>query len=71
MILELARKDGIEISEGSFIPEELAEADEVFVTNSLIEVVPVSRIDGRAISGAPGPITRRLAGLYGGLTAAF
>jgi branched-chain amino acid aminotransferase len=40
-------------------------ADEAFVTGTLGGVTPVGRIDGRLIGdGRPGPLTRRLAGLY-------
>jgi branched-chain amino acid aminotransferase len=36
-------------------------ADECFLTGTAAEVVPVTRIDGRAIgTGTPGPITHRL-----------
>lgn len=43
----------------------LHKADEVFLTNSLIEIMPVARID-RAIvgDGKPGLITKKLAFLY-------
>jgi branched-chain amino acid aminotransferase len=40
---------------------ELYNADEAFMTSTLKEVIPVTRIDGRLIgTGRPGPITRRL-----------
>ena len=36
-------------------------ADECFLTGTGAEVIPVTKIDGRAIgSGEPGPITRKL-----------
>lgn len=64
MVLELAGSEKLKTVEGRFPPSVLAEAQEVFVTNSLIGIVPVTRIDGREISANPGPVTRRLAGLY-------
>ncbi|MFQ5457366.1 MAG: aminotransferase class IV [Myxococcota bacterium] len=40
---------------------DLAEAPEVFLTNAIREVVPVTRLDGRRIGGGrPGPFTRSL-----------
>lgn len=41
--------------------EELFSADEVFITSSFKDIVPVVEIDGRTIgSGMPGPITKDL-----------
>lgn len=42
---------------------ELLEADEVLVTSTMMEVVPVARV-GRHRIGRPGPVTRRLAASY-------
>jgi branched-subunit amino acid aminotransferase/4-amino-4-deoxychorismate lyase len=40
-------------------------AQEVFITNSLIGVMPVREIDGKAFGkSCPGPITARLSGMY-------
>ena len=45
--------------------DELAQADEAFLTNSIIEVVPLTEINGHAIGdGRPGKITNRLLGAY-------
>lgn len=42
-------------------PADVAAADEVFITSSLREVLPVVRVDGAVIgAGRPGPITRAL-----------
>jgi aminodeoxychorismate lyase len=66
LTLELAGKDNLKCEEGRFPPSVLKEAREVFVTNSLIGIVPVTRIDGREISHSPGPVTHRLAEMYRG-----
>lgn len=43
----------------------LFSADEVFLTNSLVEIVPVTKFEGEAIGkGIPGPITRMLHEAY-------
>jgi branched-chain amino acid aminotransferase len=45
--------------------EELAEADEIFLTGSVREIMPVSNVDGVAIGGGGcGPVTRRLMGVF-------
>ena len=38
---------GIEVKEGLFTKDELLSADEVFVTNSIQEIVPLNCIEGR------------------------
>jgi branched-subunit amino acid aminotransferase/4-amino-4-deoxychorismate lyase len=40
---------------------ELFDADEVFISSSIREVLPVVRIEGKAVGGGmPGPLTQRL-----------
>lgn len=59
--LAVAQKAGFPVSELSLKETDLYAADEVFLTGSTIEVLPVARIDGRRIgAGAPGPVTRSL-----------
>ncbi len=65
VILALCRRAGIPAAERRVSPQELKSADEVFLTHSPNEVVPVTRIDGRKIgTGRPGPITLRLEQAY-------
>lgn len=55
----------IKIEERRVLPGELFSADEVFATNSLFEVIAVTRLNRRRIgAGQPGPITRQLAASY-------
>ncbi len=67
-VLELAGELKIPIREERLTLPELLEADELFLTNSMIELVPVVRI-GRQTIGTekPGDITRQLAVAYGRL----
>ncbi len=45
----------------SGLVDELFQTQEVFLTNSLIEIMPLTEIDGKSIgSGRLGPVTRRL-----------
>jgi branched-chain amino acid aminotransferase len=47
---------------------ELCGANEAFLTNSLIEVMPLTSIDGKPVgNGKPGSITERLRSEYKGL----
>jgi len=69
-ILELAAADGIPCTVGDFSLTQLYNADELFVTGTMGGMTPVVSVDGRIISdGAAGPVTKRLTGLYAGLTA--
>lgn len=69
-VLPLAEQIGLETVEGRFLWKELSDAEEVFLTNSIREVVPVNRlyeIDGsfRQVGGGQvGDWTRKLIGLY-------
>jgi D-alanine transaminase len=61
LVLELARKEGLSADERFVSREELLGAEEVFLTSTTIEVLPVIRVDGQAVgSGKPGPVTLKL-----------
>jgi branched-chain amino acid aminotransferase len=61
-VIEIAREAGIPVREVRFPRERLYEADEAFISSSIKEVFPITRVDGRKIgSGKAGPITRKLA----------
>lgn len=45
LVIRLAVQNSIAVREGEFGPEELSGASEVFITNSTMEVMPVSRVD--------------------------
>lgn len=64
IIVELASQNGIESEEGTYGPETLKEADEVFVTNSLLTLVPVTIVIGLFKKPEPGPMTKKLYSLY-------
>jgi branched-subunit amino acid aminotransferase/4-amino-4-deoxychorismate lyase len=52
-VIELAPAAGYEVEEGTFGLERLLGADEVFLTSSVREVMPVSSVDGRAVGLGP------------------
>lgn len=65
LVLDLARREKIETRERLIQPNELFDADECFITNTTIEIMPASTIDGRHVgNGKPGPITAALHKAY-------
>lgn len=65
IVMDLATDAGLKVSETLIRPEQLLEADEVFLTNSTHEVIPVSSIDEKSIGeGSAGKVTTRLAQAY-------
>jgi D-alanine transaminase len=64
-VLALAEREGLEVEERSFTPEEAYEAGEAFITSASTFVYPVVKIDGRILgNGAPGPVATKLRQLY-------
>jgi branched-chain amino acid aminotransferase len=60
-IIELAPQIGLSVEFSSLLPADLMAADEVFLTSSMREILPVVRVDDAAIGNAkPGPVTRKL-----------
>jgi branched-chain amino acid aminotransferase len=65
VVLDLAREIGIPVVEGLFEMDEISRADEMFLTSSTREVVPVTRVEGKPVGNAqPGPVTVRLLDAY-------
>ncbi|MBW4838566.1 MAG: aminotransferase class IV, partial [Paenibacillaceae bacterium] len=76
VVLELTAEKGIPTEEGLYTWDELLDADEVFLTNSIQELVPVTELavpgkqGGRELqrhrvgTGHIGPVTERLLGEY-------
>jgi branched-chain amino acid aminotransferase len=65
VVLDLAREMGLQVIEGFFDLDEISQADEMFLTSTTREVVPVARVDGRLIGGGkPGPLTLMLLSAY-------
>ncbi len=64
-VLELARAHGIRAEEKTLYKEDFFNADEIFYTNSSSEIVPVTKLDGRAVGpGRPGQLTLKLLSHY-------
>jgi branched-chain amino acid aminotransferase len=65
VVLDLAREMGIEVTEGLFDIDAIERADEMFLTSSTREVVPIAGVEGKPVgNGQPGPITLKLLRAY-------
>ena len=61
IVMTLAREEEIIVEEGHYRMAALREADECFLTNTTMEIMPVTTIDAAPVgNGIPGPLTRRL-----------
>ena len=68
-VLELAGRMGLEVVEGLLPRSEIENADEMFLTSTTREIVPIVRVNdnagGRIVgNGKPGPVTRALRDSY-------
>jgi branched-chain amino acid aminotransferase len=64
-VIELANRLGIKVVEREAQLEELMRADEAFLTNSLIELMPLTRVNDKPIGqGKTGKVTRKLLVAY-------
>jgi branched-subunit amino acid aminotransferase/4-amino-4-deoxychorismate lyase len=64
-VLEIARAWNIKTAERQVELKELSEAEESFVTNSILEIMPLTWFDGKPIgSGMAGQLTKKLMAAY-------
>jgi len=60
-VIEIAKREGMEVREEFLTIYDLFEADEVFLTGTAAEVIPLVRVDSRKIGcGTPGPVTLQI-----------
>jgi D-alanine transaminase len=65
LILGLAGRAGLTVREAHLRREDLTKIDELFLTGTTSEVLPVIRIDDKPVGkGTPGPVTRKLQEVY-------
>jgi branched-chain amino acid aminotransferase len=73
VVIELAEALGIDVAESDVRLEDLEQFDEAFLTNSVMEIMPLVSVGdeaGQAVtigSGKPGKITRQLMSAYRGM----
>ena len=60
--IDIADREGIPVTEGSFTPDDLRNAEEAFITSTTREIRPVETVDGIDIGG--GPVTTLLRRAY-------
>ena len=64
-IMDVAEEAAVPVEAGVLLDEDLFAADEVFLTSTTREIVPIVRVDDRVIAnGVPGPVTKRLLQVY-------
>ena len=73
-VIELASELGISVARREVQVEELLQADEAFITNSLLELMPLAEVDGKPIGGESEKgkrheVTERLITGYGAVVA--
>lgn len=65
LILEIAANDGLDCAEADISMQMLREAEEIWVTSSTKEILPVTRLDGLPVgNGKPGPVWRDMLDRY-------
>jgi branched-chain amino acid aminotransferase len=69
VVMDLAQKNGLVVSEPNLTRHDLFNADECFLTGTGAEIIPVVKIDGRVIGrGKPGAMTEKLVAQFRQLT---
>ena len=65
LVLELAAANNVAYEVRNIAETELARADEIWITSSSREILPVTTLNGQPVSnGRPGPVFKRMHGLY-------
>jgi branched-subunit amino acid aminotransferase/4-amino-4-deoxychorismate lyase len=60
-VFEIASKNSIEFIEKNLYISDVLDADEVFLTNVIMQIMPVSRIEKHIVGdGKPGSVTKKL-----------
>jgi branched-chain amino acid aminotransferase len=64
-VIDLCAEEGITCKEEPMTLFEVYNADEMFLTGTAAELIPVNSVDGRKIgTGKAGPITKKLLAKY-------
>ena len=72
IVLQLAKEQNIPVAEGRFTPTQLYQSDECFVTNTSMEIMPVTSVNHTPIGGGkPGSLTQMLRKLFSGTRERF
>jgi len=64
-VLKIAKRLNMKLSEQRITPKSLASADEIFITSTLKDVMPVAKLDGKPVGKiVPGPLTTTISSAY-------
>ena len=61
-VIEIAKNEGFKVIERDIFPDEISNAEEIFLTGSAVEVTPVGKIDNQNFK--VGDITTKISSLY-------
>ncbi len=65
LVVELMDRHGVAYEERAFTEQQMIDAEEVWITSSTNEIMPVSRINDHAVAqGRPGPVFQRMYDLF-------
>lgn len=65
VVIELAEKNGIEVQQRDVVVNDIMTAEEIFLTNSIMEVMPVRQFEGHLVNeGSPGEMYKLLSEKY-------
>jgi branched-chain amino acid aminotransferase len=64
IVLEVGPQAGVPVEERTLFPEDLHAADEVFVSSTNRNLIPVVEISGRKIADGSGPFMEKLEGIF-------
>lgn len=65
LVVELAQQHGLPVMESAIPEPSLRAAEEIWLTSSTKEILPVTRLDERVVGeGRPGPVWQRMFDLY-------
>ncbi|HID61280.1 MAG TPA: aminotransferase [Anaerolineae bacterium] len=61
VVIGLCADIGVPVREASILEHQLGEAEELFLTSTIVEIRPIVRLNDRPVgTGTPGPVTRRI-----------
>jgi len=64
IIIDIAKETGIKVKEGKFRPDNMYEADEIFISNTTMEVMPVKEVDDVKFNVSAGDMTKAIHKAY-------
>jgi D-alanine transaminase len=65
LVLELAEQHRLTYQEGDISEDRLRQSDEIWITSSTREIIPVTLLDGKSVGqGSPGPVWKTMNGFY-------